>query len=77
MATDKRKSLAGRMNDIIGGIVEAKADTERGLQSVGRNIRKNVAQGQKDYRSGAIKEYATINPLKGTIKAFKEGFYSQ
>lgn len=77
MATDKRKGLAGRMNDIITGAVEFKGDTERGLQEVGRNIKTNINQGQKDYKSGKMEEYGTINPLKGTRTAFKKGFNSQ
>lgn len=77
MATDKRKGLAGRMNDIIGGVVEVKKDTERGLQEVGRNIKRNVDQGQHDFRVGNIKPYDSINPLKGTRTAFKKGYNSQ
>jgi len=67
------KSLAGRMNEIIGGVASEKAGIERGLQSVGSNIRKNVDQGQKDFDSGKMKYYGTIDPFKGTKKAFKEG----
>jgi len=77
MATDKRKSLVGRMNDLIGGAVEVKDDTGRGLQEVGRNFKKNVEQGQKDFRSGKAAYYATINPLKGTKEAFIRGYNSQ
>lgn len=77
MATDKRKSLTGRMNDLIGGVKEVKADTERGLQEVGRNIKRNVDQGQKDFQSGRNAYYASINPLKGTRTAFKKGYNSQ
>lgn len=75
MAT--KKSLAGRMNDIIGGAAELKGDTERGLQEVGRNIKRNVDQGQHDMKAGNIKPYDAINPLKGTRTAFKKGFGSQ
>ncbi len=62
--------LTDRLNSMIGG-------TERGLQEVGRNIRKNVDQGQKDLKSGKNAEYAAINPLKGTRTAFKKGYKAQ
>ena len=76
MATDKRKSLAGRMNDIIGGVGEVKKKTEKGLQSVGSNFSKNIEQGQKDLLSGKVGRYDYINPLKGTRTAFKKGYNS-
>lgn len=72
-----KKRLITRMNEIIGGIAETKADTERGLQAVGRNIRKNIDEGSENFRSKKADYYATINPLKGTVKAFKEGYNSQ
>lgn len=65
------------MNELIGGAMEMKSDTERGLNEVGRNIKKNVDQGQKDFQSGKSKYYATINPLKGTRTAFMKGYKSQ
>lgn len=77
MATDKRRTMTSRMNDLISGAAELKGDTERGLQEVGRNIKRNVDQGQKDFKSGKAPYYGTINPLKGTRTAFKKGFGSQ
>lgn len=71
------KRLANRMNDLISGVVEVKADTERGLQEVGRNLKRNVDQGQADLKSGKIGRYDTINPVKGTRTAFKKGYNSQ
>ncbi len=69
--------MTARMNDLITGAAELKGDTERGLQEVGRNIKRNVDQGQHDFRAGNIKPYESINPLKGTRTAFKKGFGSK
>jgi len=61
--------MTDRMNEMIG----FKKTAERKLQAVGKNIRKNVDQGQADLKEGKMPHYGGINPLKGTVKAFKEG----
>lgn len=65
--------ITDRMNDLISGTVSKKATVERKLQAVGRNIRKNVDKGQADLKAGKMEYYGSINPLKGTVEAFKKG----
>jgi len=66
-------SLTEKMNEIIGFVPAKKKRAEDKLQAVGKQIRKNVDQGQTDLKSGAAPYYGSINPLKGTMNAFKKG----
>lgn len=65
--------MATSKDNFIQKIVNAKTGAERGLQAVGGQIRKNVQQGQDNLMSGRAKYYGSINPLKGTLTAFKNG----
>lgn len=69
--------MATNKENFIKKLIGTKSRVERGLQSVGSNIRTNIDQGQKDFSSGKAKYYASINPLKGTRAAFKRGYESQ
>lgn len=65
---------ASPKQNFIKSVLGEKKRIEGGLQSVGRNIRSNIAQGDADWKSGKMPYYGTINPLKGTVSAFKQGF---
>jgi hypothetical protein len=60
--------------NFVQKVVATKNKIGKGLESVGSNIRKNVDQGQADLQSGKSKYYASINPLKGTVDAYKQGY---
>lgn len=68
-----KSNLTDRMNNLIGDLPAKKKAVEQKLENVGRQIRKNVDQGDADLKAGKIGRYDTINPLKGTVKAFKDG----
>lgn len=68
--------MATSKENFIKKIAGTKSRVESGLQAVGGNIRSNVEQGQKDFKSGKAKYYDSINPLKGTRTAFKRGYGS-
>lgn len=38
-----------------------------GLQNIGKTIGSNIAQGQKNLKSGNMKTYGAINPFKGVM----------
>jgi len=57
MSKDPKKTF-------ISNILSKKKGAEEYLQGVGRKIRKNVDQGQKDFQSGKNKYYGSVNPLK-------------
>ena len=61
-------------DNFITSALKTKKRVEGGLEAVGGNIRKNIKQGDADFQSGKAKYYATINPLKGTGAAFKQGY---
>lgn len=60
--TNKRMGGMELLNKAVG----AKKRAEGKLQNVGKTIRKNVEQGQKDYKAGKL-GYKAINPFKGVI----------
>ena len=47
----------------LKALSRAKSTNEASLQKFGRTIRKNVDQGQKDYKAGKV-GYGAINPFK-------------
>lgn len=51
------------MKNPFGSISRAKKTNEASLQKFGRRIRKNIVQGQEDYKSGKA-GYGAINPFK-------------
>ena len=48
-----------------------------GVKSVAKKIKDNIDKGQKDLKEKNIPYYSSINPLKGTVDAFKEGYKAQ
>ena len=66
-------ALTDRMNGIIGFVPRKKKRVEQKLQAVGRNIGKNLEQGQKDLKDKKIGHYDSIDPFKGTVDAWKNG----
>lgn len=50
--------------NFIQKIAAVKTGAEAKLQALGGRIRRNVAQGQKDFDSGKMPYYGTINPFK-------------
>lgn len=48
---------------------KTKRTLESSLQRMGKKIRQNIQQGQKDLQSGKIGRNDYINPLKGTLSA--------
>lgn len=60
--------------NFISKLVSVKNKTASGLQSVGKNIAANEEQGTQNFSTGKANYYATINPLKGSIAAFKSGY---
>lgn len=60
-------------DNFISRAVKAKTGVEKGLQAVGGQIRKNIGQGQRNLTSGQGQYYGAINPLKGTLAAFRNG----
>lgn len=60
--------------NFVQKLVSMKGRAETGLQSVGKNITKNIQQGDADFQSGKAPYYATVNPLKGAKAAFMSGY---
>jgi len=56
--------MKNERKNFIERVMSAKMDAEHGLQGIGKRMRKNVEQGQKDLREGKMKHYGTINPFK-------------
>jgi hypothetical protein len=63
-----------RWNWSDNGIMKWKKRMEQGFQSVGRNIRTNIEEGQKGLKKTDNKYKYRINALKGNLDAFKRGF---
>lgn len=60
--------------NFIQKLVATKNRAQSGLKAVGKQIASNEEEGQQNLSSGKAAYYATINPLKGTIGAFKSGY---
>lgn len=64
--------MATSKDNFIQRAIRLKTGTEKGLQAVGGQIRRNVVQGEQDFKSGKMQYYGSINPFKGTGNAFKQ-----
>lgn len=62
--------MATPKQTFIKKIAGTKARAESGLQSVGGQIRKNLADGQRK----SFDHSTVINPLKGALDAYKRGY---
>lgn len=62
------KSLAGRLNDIIGGVESKAEDVASAVKKAPGRIRANVDQGQRDLADRKAAYYGSINPLKGVFQ---------
>lgn len=49
---------------LLDKALSAKLSAEKKLQAYGRRIRANYEQGRKDWKSGKMKNYGTINLFK-------------
>lgn len=44
--------------------INTKKNAEKSLQGFGARVRKNVEQGQRDFETGKMPYYGSINPFK-------------
>lgn len=65
--------MGNNKNTFVQRILNTKKRAENGLQAIGGQIRDNVSQGQEDLNSGKGKYYASINPLRGAVNAYRRG----
>ena len=60
--------------NFVSKLISVKNRAQNGLQAAGKQIAQNENEGMANFSSGKAKYYASINPLKGTVGAFKSGY---
>lgn len=69
-----KRAMRKRKRGVVDTVVKGYQSATKGMQNIGYQMAKNVAQGREDFKSGKMPYYGSTDVLKGTGKAFMSAF---